>query len=127
MLGYRCREITVHICYTVLMNTQQEIIKGNKLIAKFTGCEMKPNRAVKSDEYGIVWGKLFENLEYHSSWEELMPIIHRAWDLTTEDEREFKGLVLFELGLFTPIEEVWEALVDFIKWYNLNHETKERN
>lgn len=55
---------------------------------------------------------------YHKDWNHLNRAIHKCWEATTEEEREFKGLTLFELGLFSSIEDVWEATVECIEWIN---------
>ena len=100
----------------------KKTIEGNKLIAKFRGLEpftddrygwMYPSPI---DKHTSIFGD--EGLKYDSSWEWLMPVVHKCWESTTEEERTFKGLTLFELGLFSPIGEIWEAVVEFIKWYN---------
>jgi len=61
---------------------------------------------------GIMW------IDYHYSWNSLHEVMEKCWRLTTEEDREFCGLRLFELGLFSDIESVWTAVVEFIGWYN---------
>ncbi len=95
-----------------------EETKGNKLIAVFMGMVPADNGNYFWETSEKIIGRKVDDLQYHYSWEWLMPVIHECWEVTTEEEREFKGLTLFELGLFTPIEELFAAVVEFIEWYN---------
>ena len=60
---------------------------------------------------------LHGNWAFHYSWDALRPVMEKCWNLTTEDEREFEHLSLFELGLFSDIEIVWTSVIEFIEWY----------
>ncbi len=53
-----------------------------------------------------------------TDWNQLRLVLDKCWADTTEDQRQFEGLELFELGLFTDIETVWKAVIDFITWFN---------
>ncbi len=108
--------------------------EGNKLIAEFMGYKIgilsgwlsgtsKEESAYKKDEndsINDVLGKV-SNLKYHSSWDWLMPVVHKAYEITTEDEQQFAGLTLFEIGLPTPINEIWQYVTEFIQWYNTHN------
>ena len=63
----------------------QEILEGNKLIAEFTGFEIKNNKIiydpsdVPPDELLIGW--CLCNLKYHCAWNWLMPVINKIESL----------------------------------------------
>lgn len=110
------------------MTNNKEIEEGNKLIAEF----MK-NAAVNSPHK-----KPNKELKYHESWDWLMPVVEKIRQ-TTEHGHLItisfysKGIgnptecriYLNDLGAeeittecLNPIEAVWLAVIDFIKWYN---------
>ena len=128
--------------------SEQEIIEGNKLIAKFIYddsfiddgdgdcyCE-SPNGMI--DFY-------IEDAKYDSSWDWLMPVVEKIADIPTlHPDGIFKYLCCVELNPRTGsliedmyrrnfgakdgvviacfgstfIESVWLACVEFVKWYN---------
>lgn len=98
-----------------------KIIEGNLLIAEFMG-EIVNKEPIMIQ--GIQVNTTPNGLNYHRSWDWLMPAVHKCWDMSTEDEQAFAGLVLFEIGIFTPKEEVWQHVVDFVKWHNSKLERK---
>jgi hypothetical protein len=115
--------------------------EGNKLIAEFDGWTFenrdefnRPSKllfARKATPYTIL---LLENLEYHSSWDWLMPVVEKlhegvGWmdggaDVTIhyknchieymDEDVEYDESAQGE----TKIEAVWQAVVQFIQWYN---------
>ena len=124
--------------------TPKEIIEGNKLIAEFMGGEVKsigdfPNVFWKLSYRPSYSGITIDLLEYHSSWDWLMPVVEKI-------ENCFERYVIVtikgtgcHITLFTQyamvhngidfpnidyhhenskIEAVWLAVVEFIKWYN---------
>jgi hypothetical protein len=92
------------------MNTQE----NNKLIAEFMGYEIiyRPNSngfiEISDTELCDV-----DDLEYHKSWDWLMPVVERI-------EQVFQGVAYAEvhLSLYSTIDEVYQAVVEFIKEYN---------
>ena len=110
-----------------------EILNGNKLIAKFmglkTGKELGKDRW-QNDYFDIsntINGQRNELLLFDTSWDWLMPVVEKI---------EFHSAHLVEIGLHSctiknvdltwvhtsqgnsKIEAVWLACVEFIKWHN---------
>ena len=88
------------------MNTTE----NNKIIAEFMG--ITPNEAgvyhvSKHKGYSL------ENLLYHTSWDWLMPVMDKI-----EQGHEGVPQELINLSLFSTIDEVYKAVVEFIKQYN---------
>jgi len=98
---------------------QKEIIECNKLIKEFYG-----------DISGIT-SYPDEPLEFHSSWDWLMPVIEKIESLHhTVGIHDTMCEILTERNLcevlikvnedWTKIKVVYTAAVEFIKWYNKN-------
>jgi hypothetical protein len=85
----------------------KDVIESNKLIADFMN-------------YRWNFGESFDELKYHSSWDWLMPVVEKIWVSVPIDVREInnEGLLIFEIGLFSDLRTVYEAVVQFIKMYN---------
>ena len=111
---------------------EQEIIEGNKLIVEFIGYKFIED----GHQYWRLSDKhlLLENeLKYHSSWDWLMPVVLK---INTMDNFDYsvkiftmdcqiensKGEIIVRCECkYNPdelINSVWEAVVEFIKWYN---------
>lgn len=126
--------------------TQEKILEGNKLIAGFMGAEW-----VQDDykEWGYKietphWNKLQkpEALQYHSSWDWLMPVLEkihlkrevkeisismgrtRIW---FSDEVRKSFIQSPCLPENNSITECWLAVIDFINWYNLHNPSTPTN
>jgi len=105
--------------------TQEEITEGNKLIAEFrNGILFHPRDNKNIIAYrGVesVGSFTIEAAKYHSSWDWLMPVVDKISTINLKQyEDDFIPQELWIYGLFTPIEMVYEAVVEFIKWYNKN-------
>ena len=104
--------------------TQQEILEGNKLIAKFVQLrgeydEDKDLIYLESDIDGKgVYS--FSELKYHSSWDWLMPVISKCLAVNEEElegwEKYYENID--DAFYQVDINQVWLAVVEFIKWYN---------
>lgn len=125
----------------------KEIIEGNKLIAEFMGYK-RHDRSIPSvgcKHWHIKTSGYFEDeeLQYHSSWSRLMPVVEKI-----NKDGKYKVRILFDAngvnGIYgcyidkiewvnnylqderisgfsnidNPIESVYKAVVRFIKWYN---------
>ena len=72
-------------------------MKENKLIAEFMEY---PNLGTKGD---------FSYLKYHKSWDCLMPVVEKI-----EQVHEGVPQELMNVNLFSTIDEVYNAVVEFI-------------
>jgi len=113
---------------------EQEILKGNKLIAEFM--ELRMNAIGKNTGNSDMRREYFWHFDdinkrdaealpdYHSSWDWLMPVVEKI-------EKEHNGVVIryesCELPIIiervtgnTKIEATWIAIIKFIEWYNKN-------
>ncbi len=115
-----------------LMGQQVKVstIEGNKLIAEFMGGEPF-NFINEFDEIVCgfeVYGSAYplKSLEYHLSWDWLMPVVEKIESLLLSDiEIEGKACKCQPLNNVkilsvanSKIEAVWCVVVDFIKWNN---------
>lgn len=103
--------------------TEQEILEGNVLIARFLNVEHIERVEENDPRYYIdnISYKPME-LKYHTSWDWLMPVIEKFDSAPYKQEfhigisahRECidANLILYD------IDKTFEALVDAIKWYN---------
>jgi hypothetical protein len=104
-------------CYDILDDEgdvmDHECISDNEMIAEFMGLERT------SDATNAMYHNKGEfigrNLEYHTSWDWLMPVAKKC--INPEDNTE--GWDNLAVALTTcNIEEVYQAVVEFIKTYN---------
>ena len=107
------------------------IIDGNKLIAEFMGVS---HAAVDGNLYYYVNGDSYDTLEYHTSWDWLMPVVEKIYKLMnaiTEIETNTTWAVLVsrleESILRFKIADVFLVTVEAIKWYNNQSQSKTNN
>lgn len=124
---------------------EKKIIEGNKLISEFMGIivEVKAERLYTSKHFGI------KMVQYHSSWDWLMPVVEKISDYhypdfyigeKPEEAHEFddyayprtfgmrdeEGNYMVRINANSLhksqsfIEATWLAIVDWIDWYNTN-------
>ncbi len=108
-----------------------EIIEGNKLIAEFMGGSQKEDQMYIPDHVAECYKA--NCLVYDSSWDWLMPVVEQIENLGyyTEINKKINGGnyvhiadnslnkdIANSFGLESKIEAMWQAVVEFIKWYN---------
>lgn len=92
----------------------RDIDEGNILIAKFMG-------AVPHGEYENVYryaGIAFtiKGITYERDWNWIRPVIEKIHD---ECSLHTEALKFFErLSVFSTIDQLWSASIEYIKWYN---------
>ena len=85
----------------------QNKMKDNRIIAEFMGSNLN----------GLESWQYEEELQYHTSWDWLMPVVSKItrdeqyWE---EDYREH----LMDIVPYGHIEDTYDAVVQFIKQYN---------
>lgn len=121
---------------------KSDIIGGNKLIADFMGYFTKSIEYAKRKKIEYDWEKdLVEirTLNYHKSWESLMPVVIKIESLGSirveisgyicEIYQTKRNPAIKENGGFQEISLVsekhndkltlvWMSVIEFIKWYN---------
>jgi hypothetical protein len=107
------------------MNTTE----NNKIIAEFMGLVESsiPNRYwTKKSIEGFGEGKMVE-LQYHEDWNYLMEVVKKIRSIDNKSKEDFKTKLLhyqrnnktiFDLSILEGKVYVYNACVDFIKWYN---------
>ena len=118
-----------------------EIIKGNELIVKFMGAvdlydkkytEPAFKYTDRQKKFLIGWEVKQSELLYHSSWNQLMPVLDKI-----ESDTQYSTLIISSgvdeyqcrIGIgwliqisTSKIECVWLCCVEFIKWYNKTYQ-----
>ena len=87
-------------------------MKDNKLIAEFMGF----HRTEKGYIVGGLGNGTFgfaEELMFHTSWDWLKPVVDKI-----EQVNEGVPEQMLHVSLYSTIDEVYEAVVEFIKTYN---------
>ncbi len=85
-------------------------MESNKLIAEFMGVVFHDDENQYYNADGLHIGN---TLQYHTSWNWLMPVVERI-----EQVHEGVPKQLLHLSLFSTRAEVHKAVVEFIEWYN---------
>ena len=98
---------------------------NNKLIAEFMGINVVTEddiRANKNPTISSYEGYLEEDLEYHSSWDWLMPVANEIIKSRDEQNADWDLTDLKYALCTTNIEWVYKAVVNFIKRTNLTQQ-----
>lgn len=113
-----------------------ETLEGNKLIAEFMGIKSSLFHSLTGKNYMVFDfedGRSIRHtdadwkLEYHISWDWLMPVVYKINGLRIENGILVNDSVMTyvnQLGkvkrslMKLNIEPLWKEVVEFIKWYN---------
>lgn len=116
-----------------------EIVDGNMIIATFRGAELDIQppegsytghiRISNYEELGLRSGWV-DLLDYHKSWDSLMPVVEEIesrghWVGIEFNQCEIKlgiGESVYFTNQESKIKAVWLAVVEFILWYIKNKE-----
>jgi len=100
---------------------EEEIIEGNRLIAEFMGLS-----AVEAEEIASYASD--DDLNYHTSWDWLMPVVEKANNIVENETGGnfinilWHGVVwgetTFDNAEYSKLGATWQAVVQFVKWYN---------
>ena len=87
----------------------------NKLIAEFMGYVYEDDRFFMEDSEGVrLYEYLPHELQYHSSWDWLMPVVAKCTELNDD---EFDNQSIAWALLSNSIVDVYDHVVEFIKEY----------
>jgi len=104
--------------------TQEEIIQGNKLVADFDGWKPWEHDSTKlwHPERNITSFISVEDIQYHSSWDWIMPvwIKFRGLALKNGDYEQWVHSLSWYLYSSDSPFRLFDRLVYAIKWYNQN-------
>ena len=91
--------------------TQEE---GNRLIAEYVTGQSRDS------EVFFDLNCAASDLKYHSDWNWLMPVVEKCLFVSDEEldnwEEHYENID--DAFYQVDIDEVWGAVVEFIKWYN---------
>ena len=88
---------------------------NNKLIAEFMGCTHPFNNVTDATLYNVSHGTFeLSDLRYDVSWDWLMPVIHRCFDVAEDGQMSdiMHYLQVAEMG------DTYNAVIEFIKDQN---------
>jgi hypothetical protein len=99
----------------------KEQLDNNKIIARFVGKEHDKRPSYyyfgEINAEGNQHWKLDTDMEFHISWDWLMPVISKI----TKDEKyignEYRESILDTVP-YGNIEDSYKVVLEFIKWYN---------
>jgi len=118
------------------MNTTE----GNKLIAEFMGVKFKDDeqyikelREMRSEGIYFEQGYMSSELNYHSSWDWLMPVVEKIERLGFTFEKNYQRIdgdwqslivkgndILFQEFNVDSLLSTHYVVLEFIQWYNEN-------
>lgn len=92
-------------------------MKENKLIAEFMGLQFSKGEYYRPLYNSGDW--IPENeLQYHTSWDWLMPVVQKIKRTDLSREMVMQGMDELIDGFDTDIETTYKAVVEFIKQHN---------
>lgn len=94
---------------------KKEIIEGNRLIAEFMGLRIGVDKY--SYRVGATEPLHEKHLDYHKSWDWLIPVVEKIGNLSKKKNKQLWGNIVFALRLVKK-EEIYKEVIEYIKWYN---------
>ena len=92
-------------------------VDANKIIAEFMGIE-SDNAKMRGHLYECpVTAEYVTELEYHTSWDWLMPVVEKIYQLGLDNEGT---LLVRDAVAEANSDDTYQAVVEFIKEYNQN-------
>ena len=102
-------------------------MENNKLIAEFMGDTLPLNTGMMGLSEADVQD--LENLKYDTSWDWLMPVVQKCYEtevvVQPVVEGGCSGLITFPLIGLPYMESTYNAVVKFIKEYNVDNADSE--
>ena len=112
----------------------KNIIENNKIIAEFLNVKMHPCETIEKfkflpmEERGLYNGYFVDELKYHEDWNWLMVVVEKIEslgykvDISKWENSQYCGIYLNGKKIAgnetnTKIEAVYNACIEFIKWY----------
>ena len=109
---------------------EMDIIENNKLIAEFLGFKFNKHRkAYRIPQMGFAFQGKIEDLKFHSSWNWLMKVIDKIYNLYKDENFKFysnlEGVNLYSVIKTSFIEDInidytYSTVIEYIEWYNKN-------
>ena len=110
-----------------------KITESNKLIAEFMGGNYTEDYKKAPSEIPVfaMYATTIEDLNYHSSWSWLMPVVKKVWSCFNEFQYDSEIYYHLTEEIFHPdyslsefmgadINSVYKRVVEFIEWYQIN-------
>jgi hypothetical protein len=100
--------------------------QNNRMIAEFDGWVYEPGsgfwlRPVGNAMVPAVRTPL--DMNFHRYWGELMPVVEKIY--TLQDYRHCEAYyIVTHMFIINPIEVVYQAVINFITWYNTKENGK---
>ncbi|MGL5713284.1 MAG: hypothetical protein ACRCX2_09715 [Paraclostridium sp.] len=108
-----------------------QILENNKLIAEFLGLNLYRGYWYKSTTATERKICKEQALKFHNDWNWLMKVIEKIRVIDSKAKGNFKikllhyhrnNKTIFDLSILEGKEYVYNAFLEFIKWYNENKE-----
>lgn len=103
--------------------TSQEIERGNKIVAEFMQIPVC-DRCDDCGNYKFGSGMYYSpaKMEYHSSWDWLMPVAKKILQLTPIQGKAMQHILQMEVVvsalMLADIDKLYSAVLRFLEWYN---------
>lgn len=99
----------------------KDVIENNKLIAEFMELYYNVNKKAYINTYEspsfLGHNREEDELEFHTSWDWLMPVISKITRDESLIENEYRESIM-DTAPYGLIEDTYKTVVEFIKYYN---------